>query len=108
MNLNAVPVPDDRELVLRFESIGDNCELGLVQRLAGAEPLGLLRFAGAPLRNVLRALDARLEGIGDPRHIRIQAENGEYMVKLTRYDFYYHAHVSVGDMSPEAVHRQQC
>src|SRR5690242_19917484 len=99
---------DDRELVLQFESVGDNCELGLMQRRAGSEPLGLLRFAGAPLRNVLRALSARFEGIDDPRHIRIHEENGEYMVMLTRYDFYYHAHVSVGDMSPEAVHRQQC
>jgi hypothetical protein len=108
MNLNAVPVPDDRELVLRFESIGDNCELGLVQRRAGSEPLGLLRFAGAPLRAVLRGLSTRFEGIDDPRHIRIQEENGEYMVKLTKYDFYYHAHVAVGDMTPEAIHRQQC
>lgn len=99
---------DDRALVLHFESVGDNCELGLVQRLAGAEPLGLLRFAGAPLRHVLRALDARFEGIDDPCHIRVQAENGEYMVKLTKYDFYYHAHVEIGDMTPEAVHRQQC
>src|SRR4051812_33271865 len=108
MNLNAVPVPDDRELVLRFESIGDNCELGLVQRRAGSEPLGLLRFAGAPLRAVLRGLSTRFEGIDDPRHIRIQEENGEYMVKLTKYNFYYHAHVAVGDMTPETIHRQQC
>ncbi len=98
----------DRDLVLRFESIGDNCELGLVQRMVGAEPLGLLRFAGAPLRALLSGLAARFEGIDDPRHIRIHEENGEYMVKLTKYDFYYHAHVKVGDMTPEAIHQQQC
>jgi hypothetical protein len=108
MDLNAAPMLDDSELVLHFESIGDNCELGLVQRRVGSEPLGLLRFAGAPLRAVLRGLSARLEGIDDPRHIRIQEENGEYMVKLTKYDFYYHAHVAVGDMTAEAIHRQQC
>jgi len=45
LDLNTVPVLDDRDLVLQFESIGDNCELGLVQRRAGSEPLGLLRFA---------------------------------------------------------------
>ena len=93
--------------MLQFESIGDNCELGLVQRQAGAEPLGLLRFAGTPLRNLVRALHARFANIADPAHVRLNAENGEYMVKLTKYDFTYHAHVKVGEMEPTALHLQQ-
>jgi hypothetical protein len=101
-------VLDDRELTLCFESIGDNCELGLVQRRVGAEPLGLLRFAGTPLRNLLRAMAARFAHIADPHHVRIQAEHGEYMVKLTKYDFTYHAHVKIHEMQPEALHQQQC
>jgi hypothetical protein len=105
---NRVTMLEDRDLVLQFESIGDNCELGLVQRQAGAEPLGLLRFAGAPLRNLLRGLNARFANIGNPDHIRIVAEHGEYMVKLTKYDFTFHAHVKIGDMQPDALHRQQC
>ncbi|MGD0107002.1 MAG: hypothetical protein ABSC06_23630 [Rhodopila sp.] len=87
---------DDADLVLQFESIGDNCELGLVQRQAGAEPLGLLRFAGAPLRNLLRGLNARFANIADPGHIRISPENGEFMVKLTKYDFTFHSQVRIG------------
>lgn len=101
-------VTTDADLVLQFESIGDNCELGLVQRQAGAEPLGLLRFAGTPLRNLVRALHARFANIADPAHVRLNAENGEYMVKLTKYDFTYHAHVRVGEMEPTALHLQQC
>jgi hypothetical protein len=93
--------------VLQFESIGDNCELGLVQRHAGVEPLGLLRFAGTPLRNLLRALNARFANVADPNHIRINPEHGEYMVKLTKYDFTFHAHLKVGDMEPEALRHQQ-
>ena len=104
----AESVLEDRELVLQFESIGDNCELGLVQRRVGAEPLGLLRFAGAPLRNLLRALAARFDRIADPHHIRIHPEHDEYMVKLTKYDFTYHAHVKIGEMDSAALHRQQC
>jgi hypothetical protein len=100
-------VIDDADLVLQFESLGDNCELGLVQRRAGAEPLGLLRFAGAPLRNLVRGLNARFANIADPAHIRLNAENGEYMVKLTKYDYTYHAHVRASDMDPDALHRQQ-
>jgi len=102
------PVIDDRELVLHFESVGDNCELGLVQRRAGAEPLGLLRFSGAPVRSLLRALANRFDGISDPDSIRVHEEHGEYMVKLTRYDFNYHAHVSADATTPDALHKQQC
>ena len=98
----------DHDVVLGFESIGDNCELGILQRRVGAEPLGLLRFAGAPLRHLIRGLNARFAGIADPASIRIEAENGEYMVKLAAYDFTYHADVLVGDKTAEAVHDQQC
>jgi hypothetical protein len=102
----AVAVLSDRDLVLNFESLGDNCEFGLVQRLAGAEPLGLFRFSGTPLRHLLRGMNARFEGMSDPDHVRIQAENGEYMVKLAKYDYIYHADVKVGDEDPEVLHRQ--
>ncbi len=97
----------DRDLVLGFESLGDSCELGLVQRGVGAEPLGMFRFAGAPLRHLIRAMDARFEGMADPDHVRVQPENGEYMIKLTKYDFIYHAHVKIGEADPVALHRQQ-
>ena len=40
-----------------FESLGDNCEFGLVQRRCGAEPLGLLRFANLELRQLLISLN---------------------------------------------------
>src|SRR5689334_23292329 len=107
MPSDSVQAPPDHELVLKFESLGDNCELGLVQRRVGVEPLGLLRFAGAPLPHLLRALAARFEGIADPGQIRVQPENGEYMIKLAKYDFVYHADVKVGEADPEALQRQQ-
>src|SRR5436305_104536 len=37
--------PSFHDLATRFESLGDNCEFGILQRLEGAEPLGLLRWA---------------------------------------------------------------
>jgi hypothetical protein len=96
----------DLELVLKFESLGDSCELGLVQRKVGAEPLGMFRFAGAPLRHLIRALEARFEGMADPQHVRVQPENGEYMIKLTKYDFIYHTDVKVGEADPKILHHQ--
>jgi hypothetical protein len=106
--MDAVPELSDRDLVLEFESIGDNCELGILQRRVGAEPLGLLRFAGTPLRDLVRALNARFAGIADPDRIRIEPDNGEYMVKLAAYNFTRHADVKVGQMEPEKVHERQC
>ncbi len=97
----------DSELVLKFESLGDNCELGLIQRRVGVEPLGLLRFAGVPLRHLIRAMEARFAGMANPALISVQPENGEYMIKLTSYDFVYHAHVKVGEAEPAALHGQQ-
>jgi hypothetical protein len=109
MTFDTVPEAalQDSELVLKFESLGDNCELGIVQRMAGVEPLGLFRFAGVPLRHLIRAMEARFEGMADPKHVRVRPENGEYMINLTKYDFVYHAYVKVGEADPEALHTQQ-
>ena len=107
---NSTAEPDaisDRDLVLNFESIGDNCEFGLVQRKAGAEPLGLLRFSSAPVGLLVRALRARFDGLADPANVRLWEAKGEYLIWLAKYDFVYHTYVQVGEMDPEALHRQQ-
>lgn len=112
MNVEYSPDPragglSDRELMLQFESIGDSCEFGLVQRKHGAEPLGLLRFSGVPVRHLVRALENRFEGTADPDQIGLQVENGEYMVKLRKYDLVYHAYVLDGEMDPAELHQRE-
>src|SRR6185312_11010618 len=52
------------DLVMRFESLGDNCELGLVQRRCGKEPLGLLRFANIMLPSLLRGVSTGFDRLG--------------------------------------------
>src|SRR5690348_3255112 len=67
-------------LMLAFESLGDNCEFGLVQRQAGAEPLGLLRFTGiflpieVRLQKLVAALEHRFEGLAAPTSLMIYPE----------------------------------
>jgi hypothetical protein len=97
------------ELMLRFESLGENCEFGLVQRQCQAEPLGLLRFSSAPLPLLLDALEARFDGMGAPAFTRVElAPNGrEFMVNDSRYGFVYHAWVGAGEMSPDAIMRRE-
>jgi hypothetical protein len=97
------------ELMGKFESLGQNCEFGLVQRRCEAEPLGLLRFSSTPLPKLLDALDARFEGMGDADSIRVElSSNGrEYMISDTRFGFLYHAFVESGAMAADALHRRE-
>ena len=53
-------LPPD-QLLLFFESIGDNCEFGLFQRACGAEVSGFLRFTYSEHRQLIKALSNRLE-----------------------------------------------
>ncbi len=63
------PLLNNRELVLRFESLGGSghgCEFGLFQRHFDAEPLGLLRWADLSHDLLSRALETRFDGVGLP------------------------------------------
>jgi hypothetical protein len=97
------------ELLTRFESLGENCEFGLVQRRCGAEPLGLLRFSSAPLPKLLRALQSRFAGMGSPENIGVELSSNEleYMVRDRAFGFYYHAWVKAGEMTPEQIHARE-
>ena len=97
-------------MMMRFESLGEDCEFGLVQRRCGAEPLGLLRFSSSPLPKLIAAMEAKFEGLGKPDMIKVElASNGrEYMVLDKRFGLYYHAWVMAGEKSPEEVHAREC
>ena len=104
-----LPELSDRELMLRFESIGENCEFGLVQRRCGAEPLGLFRFASAPLPKLMAGLEQGFEGLSDPEnlHVQLSANGREYMVFDRKYQLLYHAWVLAEEMSAEAVRQRE-
>ena len=99
----------ERDLMMLFESIGENCEFGLAQRACGAEPLGLLRFASTPYPKLIAALKGGLAGLGDAEALQVQisATGREYMVLDTCYQLLFHAWVEVGEKSPEEVHRRE-
>jgi hypothetical protein len=60
-------------LLRRFESLGHNCEFGLMQRGWGSEPLGLLRFGGIEPDALLRGLETGFAGIGQEQNLEIRA-----------------------------------
>lgn len=92
-------------LMMRFESLGENCEFGLAQRRCQAEPLGLLRFASTPLSALLAALKRRFEGLGasDQIDIRVSDNQREYLVVDRRYGVLYHPWLMVGQAEPADI-----
>lgn len=105
------------QLVTCFESLGDSCEFGLVQRQAGAEPLGLLRFAGFTgaveqrLEELIAALDRDFAGLGDEDtvQIRLEGEPGhqEYIVHETTYGLMYHTFLGPTDVTEATLRRNE-
>jgi capsular polysaccharide biosynthesis protein len=105
------------ELMLAFESLGDNCEFGLVQRRGGAEPLGLLRFAGIflpieiRLEKLVAALERKFEGLAaaETMTVYLAGEPGrrEYLVRESAYDLMYHTYVSEGAVGLEEMRERE-
>jgi len=75
-----------RDLVLRFESLGSNCEFGCVQRYARAEPIGLLRWTGTTLRSITKAIEVGLSGIGDATNTEL-VTGGHYRAVDSLFGF---------------------
>jgi hypothetical protein len=76
-----------------FESLGDNCEFGLVQRECGAEPLGLFRFCYIALWQLMRGLEQGFAALGRPEQMRCRVSPGpppEFIIEDDGYAMVYH------------------
>ena len=98
----------DRWLMLQFESLGHNCLLGGMQRSFGAEPLGLLRFAGIGVDSVTKALADRFNGVGNPEYTRLKLHDGEYVSYDTRYHMASHTFIREGEVDFDHFYQQHC
>jgi hypothetical protein len=81
------------EFVTRFESLGENCEFGLMQRRCSGEPLSLLRFANTLLPNLLRGLQHSFAGLGELEDLDFRLEGKtkpEYIIQEKSYGLVYH------------------
>lgn len=78
----------DRDIALEFVPLGRDCELGLVQRTMGAEPLSLLRFSYADISHVQRGIETAWHGLGD--RLEVAVEGGEWMTRERGYDLRWH------------------
>jgi tetratricopeptide (TPR) repeat protein len=98
------------DLMLSFESFGQACDFGAVQRHYGVEPLGLLRFAFAALDPLIAALHERFEVVGSAEDTVFERYQDETILKMRKHGIYFHTFVSMGEMpTPEkqAAFREQ-
>jgi hypothetical protein len=105
-NLAGMPAA---QFIARFESLGDNCEFGIVQRGCGAEPLGLLRFGAPRLHHLVECLQTQFAGFGRPENVKIvlNTTSGEYEALETRYDMNFHTWYKEGDVDQKVLWHKQ-
>ena len=99
---------DPVALLRGFESLGDNCEFGMVQRKLGLEVLNLLRFGNAHLPDLMRALTDDLQAATDPAQVRITLNDGkrrEYVLALPAYNLRWHTFTFEDESDAETVLR---
>lgn len=103
------------DVMMRFESLGGTslgCEFGGIQRAFGAEPLGLLRWTEMSPDQVISALNARFEGVGQPEHteLSLQTHDGrtEYWTRDKRFGMASHTFVAESAMPWDKMFRQSC
>lgn len=96
------PIPglSDKEMLSRFESLGDDCEFGFVQKDHGVDTPSLLRFGGMRLHRLREALDNGFAGIEDRSNLTaFGLDGGEHMIMQNYYRYAYHTFVSSLDVS---------
>ena len=93
----------DLALVNHFESLGRGCEFGFLQRRAGAEPMGLLRFASMPLEGLIHGLQTQFAGIGDADSLALSRNDGEYWIEVPKFALRYHTELYEGEITPEEL-----
>ncbi len=98
------------DLAASFESLGHNCEFGMMQRHCGVEPFGLFRFAGVTLEDLLSGLDQAFEGLGKLDQVEAFPTNGvrrEFIIRDRHYNVQIHTLRFEDETTAEIVRREQ-
>lgn len=80
------------DLFKRFESLGDNCEFGFVQRHYGVEPVTLLRWAGTDLDGLIHAFQ---QGFADLYRLEDLRPVTRFLVSDTKYRINFHTDMPI-------------
>ena len=92
----------------RFESLGDDCEFGLVQRIFQADAASLLRWSRTLPDELLRAIKCRFDGVGDPEHTIVRIVGNEYMTEDRRFSMISHSFTPPSMLPLDEFTVEQC
>jgi hypothetical protein len=96
------PAPGDNEFYQGFESLGSNCEFGLVQRHFGAEPLGLLRWPAIDVAGLLDSLKHAFAELSDTANFSlIPGPNGDWDVQTPNFSL--HLYTKMGSVEEDSL-----
>ena len=94
----------ERELVMRFESLGSNCEFGMLQRMAGFERLSLFRYAGTQsVDSLIAAVTCDFAGFATPDDLDMQPFHGTWDALSKLYDFTVHTYIDMNKLDEDAA-----
>ena len=104
----AVFLPTESALVMGFESIGDNCEFGLVQRRVGTERMSLFRYAGIfdPSR-LAHAIRTRFAGFAEGDDLVITTFGPEWICDVRSASLNLHTGRIQGQITRERIEREE-
>ena len=98
----------EHDLVMSFESVGDNCEFGLVQRRVGSERLSLLRYAGVgEIEALAAAIENGFEEWDRPGAIDITSHGNEWVAAIHSARLVFHTGRSVESISKEKILQEE-
>ena len=97
------------DLFMRFESVGENCELGFVQRYFGAETLGLFRWGGLPFERLLQLLSSGCQDLGRAEKTELYINDvDEYSTKDRASGLVTHGFMSRDRISEDMAFSRLC
>jgi hypothetical protein len=102
-------IPDWKRIASMFQSMGQDCEFGAVQRACGAEPLGLFRFALTWQHALIQCLRSEFSELADEQELNVVPhDSGEYLSEYKSLDMCFHTTVStVQDVDVDALRRKE-
>ena len=99
---------EEHDLVMKFESMGDNCEFGLMQRMIGSERLSLLRYAGVGnVERLAAAISNGFDGFGEHGDIAVSQHGNEWMAHAFGPGLAFHTGRSVGSITHERILQEE-
>jgi tetratricopeptide (TPR) repeat protein len=85
----------DRDLMLRFQNLGYDCEFGVIQRRFAAEPLGLFRWASMPADTLAQIIrdDLLPFETAEDAELDVLPDVSDYHLVIRNLAFIMHTHI---------------